>query len=480
MSALDLTRQLAPELAMTALALLFFLRSLFPGREEGLRSLSVAAAAGVTLVAAFSLGARGELFDRCYVLDGLSQFFKLAIALGFAVVVAMGPAPAGVEREKRQDYFMLLALSALGLMLLASSAELVTMYLSLELASLSLYAVAPLRAQSAGAAEAGVKYILYGAMVTALSLYGLALIMGAQHTTYLSELAAKPWGAAQAPLALIGLGLYLCGFLFKLALFPFHFWCPDVYQGVGNETAAFVATLPKLGAAAVLVRLFGAVGTDPQTASTLAILAGLSMTVGNFSALAQKDLKRMLGFSSVSHAGFAVMGLVAGGPEGLAATAFYAVCYLMMNLAAFLVVCRLGADDANPTLESLDGLYKRSPLLAFTLLAAAFSLVGLPPTAGFAGKFFLLSSLWGKGHDWLVVVAVLNTAVAIGYYLNMVRHAYTVEPAEAPDVLTAAGGAPLGAARGLLAGGLAASILALGLNPAPILGLAQAAAAVLR
>jgi len=464
---------LVPEMGMALLALVFFLETLGYEAFRPLRRAMVWLAAGVAVLAVLSLGARGSLFSGTYVVDALSQYFKLAVALGFAVVTAMGPRPAVVEEGKRPDYFMLLAVSSLGLMLLASSAELTTMYLSLELASLSLYAVAPLRAGSRAAAEAGVKYILYGAMVTALALYGLSLVMATQHTTYLAELAAKPWSVAQAPLAVLGLALYLCGFLFKLALFPFHFWCPDVYQGVGNETAAFVSTLPKLGAVAVLVRLVGELGMNAQMGSTLAVLAALSMTAGNLSALVQRDLKRMLGYSSVSHAGFAVMGLVAGGPEGLASAAFYAACYLLMNLAAFFVICRLDFAGENPTLESLNGLYKRSPGSAFVLLVAAFSLVGLPPTAGFTGKFFLLGSLWGKGHDWLVIVAVLNTAVAIYYYLNMVRHAYTAEPAEAPD---APEPARLSTPRAWLGGALAATLLLAGLYPAPLFDLALAAA----
>lgn len=474
---------LAPEIGMAALVVVFFLETLGYDCFKRLGSLTIWLSSAVALLAAASLGAQGAAFSGCYQLDALSQFFKLAVAFGFAVVTAIGPRPAGVGDDKRPDYFMLLAISSLGLMLMASAAELTTMYLALELASLSLYAVAPLRAESRPAAEAAVKYILYGAMVTALSLYGLSLVMASQHTTYLSELATKPWNMTEAPLAILGMSLYLCGFLFKLALFPFHFWCPDVYQGVGNETAAFVSTLPKLGALAVLVRLVGEIGMNAQTGTVLAVLAALSMTAGNLSALAQKDLKRLLGFSSVSHAGFAVMGLVAAGPEGLASAAFYGICYLLMNLAAFFVVCRLGQGDVNPTLESLNGLYKRSPGMAFVLLVAAFSLVGLPPTAGFAGKFFLLGSLWGKGHDWLVIVAVINTAIAIFYYLNMVRHAYTVEPAEhgaqeqaqhlAGSLLASVALTP---ARALLGGGLAVSLLIGGLYPAPLYSLAQAAA----
>ena len=461
---------LAPETGMTVLAFVFFLESLNFEALRKLRGLTVWMAAGITALAAFCLAARGVFFSGCYTLDGLSQIFKLAIAFGFTVVAAMGPRPAAVASDTRPDYFMLLAVSALGLMLLSSATELTTMYLALELASLSLYAVAPLRAQSRLAAEAAVKYILFGAMVTALSLYGLSLIMASQHSTFLSELAAKPWSMAQTPLAVLGLSLFLCGFLFKLALFPFHFWAPDVYQGVGNETAAFVSTLPKLGVVAVLVRLVGTLGMNAQTGAALAILAALSMTLGNLSALAQKDIKRLLGYSAVSHAGYATIGLVAGGPDGLASATFYSVCYLLMNLAAFFVVCGLNPDGSNPTLSSLDGLYKRSPATAFVLMIASFSLVGLPPTAGFTGKFFLLGSLWNSGNHWLVVVAVFNTAIAIYYYLNMVRHAYTLEQTDIENNID-----NHASVRPLLGGALSMALLAIGMYPLPLFSFAQEA-----
>ncbi len=230
-------------------------------------------------------------------------------------------------------------------------------------------------------------------------------------------------------MAVIGLILFLGAFWFKLAVFPFHFWAPDVYQGASNETAAFTASIPKAGALIVLIRFFALLRPGTEAVAFMAVLAAFTITYGNLAALVQTDIKRLLAYSSVAHAGYLSLGLVAGTPEGFASATYYCLIYILMNLACFWVVCRLSEEGENLTVADLDGLYRRNPVLAFVLAAAAFSLVGLPPTAGFMGKLFLFNSAWGRGYDWLVVVAAVNTAIAIYYYLNLVRHAYTREPA---------------------------------------------------
>jgi NADH-quinone oxidoreductase subunit N len=277
-----------------------------------------------------------------------------------------------------------------------------------------------------------------------------------------------------------GLTLFLGGLFYKLALFPFHFWCPDVYQGASNETAAYVATVPKLGAVVVLVRLASLLQPGLEVTTVFAVLGALSMTYGNIAALVQTDVKRLLGYSSVAHAGYVMLGLVAGSAAGLAAASFYSLVYVIMNLACFWVLCRLSPDGRNVELDDLAGLYKKAPGMAFVLAVAAFALVGLPPTAGFMGKLFLLSAAWGKGYDWLVIIAVLNTAVSIYYYLNLVRYAYTreEEPSAAMsgapgEALSASG---LAGSGGLIFGGaLAAALLLLGAVPGPVFQAALAA-----
>ena len=455
-----------PELYLLALIAGLFALSIGPKSWSGLLNfLPLAAAMGI-IVAAFALPAQGLMFYGAYQVDALSQFFKLAIALGLAVTCLNAMKQTAVLEEKRADYFLFLGLSALGLMLLSSAVELVTMFLALEIASYSLYALIPLRGRDASSAEAGIKYILFGAVITALAMYGLSYILAVQHTTYLTGLVAKAWSWAESPAAVIGMALFLGALFYKLALFPLHFWCPDVYQGASNETAAFVATLPKLGAVVVLIRLSALLQPGMEITTLLAVLAAASMTFGNFSALVQTDVKRLLGYSSVSHAGYVMLGIVAGTPQGLSAAAFYALVYVLMNLACFWVICRLASDGRNLVLDDLNGLYKRSPGLALILAVSAFALVGLPPTAGFMGKLFLLNSAWLEGYHWLVIIAVLNSAIAIYYYLNLVRHAYTRE-AEDPSTVPSPG---------LAWGGLlAAAVLWLGIAPNTVFSLARAA-----
>jgi len=455
-----------PELFQLLVVVALFVQSVVRGRDDtGPRWLPVAAIIGVA-VAASKLGAQGVLFEDVYRVDALSQFFKVAISLGFCVTVINAQNQPTLETQKRTDYFMMLGLSAWGLMLLASAAELITLYLALELSSYSLYALIPLRGNDRRASEAAIKYILFGAVVTAVSLYGLSYVMASQHTTYIQGLLGKTWSMAENPMAVVGLTLFLAGFFYKLALFPFHFWCPDVYEGTSNETAAYVATVPKLGAVVVLVRLSSVLSPGMEVTNILAILAALSMTVGNLTALVQKDVKRLLGYSSVSHAGYVMLGLVSGTAAGLSAATFYALVYLLMNLTCFYVISRIAVGGENVTLTDLNGLYKKSPGLALVLAVSAFALVGLPPTAGFAGKLFLLASAWDHGYNWLVIVAVLNTAIAIYYYLNLVRHAYTEElDAAAPVAVISSGQVAMG-------GILAACVLLLGVLPAPIYDLA--------
>jgi proton-translocating NADH-quinone oxidoreductase chain N len=460
-----------PELVQLAIVLALFLKSVAKSsKSDGYfaRVLPLAASAGM-VAAGFSLGTEGILFWESYKIDGLSQFFKFAVTLGFTIAVLNASSQPTLVPQKRADYFLLLALSALGLMCLASAVELVTIYLALELSSYSLYALIPLRGREPRAAEAGIKYILFGAAATALSLFGLAYILAGQHSSYLAVLTGRPWTWAAAPVGVIGLTLFMAGFFYKLALFPFHFWAPDVYDGASNETAAYAATLPKLGAVVILIRLAAMLKPGLQITTVLAVLGAASMTFGNLAALTQQDIKRMLGYSSVAHAGYVMVGLVAASASGLAAAGFYSLIYVLMNLTCFWVICRLATDGRNLQLNDLNGLYRRAPFLAFVLAVAALALVGLPPTAGFMGKLFLLSAAWNRGYDWLVVVAALNTAISIYYYLNLIRHAYTVE-VDGDEVTLSP--PPAGAVWG---GVLAGLLLLLGAVPAPVFKWAEAA-----
>ena len=414
-----------------------------------------------------SMESSGIMFNGAYCVDHLSQFFKLTLSLGFAVAVLNAIRQPTLKREKRCEYFMFMAISVWGLMILSSAVELITIYLALEIASFSLFPLVPLRSDDKMAAEAAVKYIFFGVAATAIGLFGFSFILASQHTGYLIDLAHKSWSWSAAPMAVAGMTLFLCGMLFKLALFPFHFWAPDVYQGAGNETAAYISTMPKVGAVVVLIRLTDLFRPGLEITTILAVLSALSMTYGNLAALVQTDVKRLLGYSTIAHAGYVMVGLVAGTQEGLAGAAFYAFVYVLMNFTCFWVLCRVASDGRNLELNDLNGLSRRAPGLALILTVGAVALVGLPPTAGFMGKFFLLTAAWNRGYNWLVVIAAANVAVSLYYYLNLIRHAYGEdEPRRAPAEMT-------GPVFNLLWGALLAALLILlGIVPGPLFSLA--------
>ena len=441
---------------MVALLVILFVQSISHRLKDKIIWVPFAALLGAFL-AGFSPTATEYMFYESYRIDGLSQFFKTIVFLGLAICAANALRVGSLGTANRADYFFFMYMSAFGLLLLSSTVELFTIYISLELASFSLYILLPFRNKDPRAVEAAIKYVLFGALATAVGLYGISYILAVHHTTYINELLTLEWSFSDQPMALIGLTLFLLAFLYKLALFPFHFWAPDVYQGASNETAAFAATLPKLGAIVIMVRLM-AFNPDIEVRTILAVFAAVSMTLGNIIALIQKDIKRLIGYSTVAHAGFLAMGLAAGGAYGLAAASYYALVYMVMNLTIFWVITRISQDGKNVYLNDLRGLYSRSPILAFVLAVSAFALVGLPPTAGFIGKLFLFNSAWGAGFYWLVIVAVINTALAIFYYLNMVRHAYTLDQ-ETPSRISLS---PAGASIAVI---LALGVLYLGVVP---------------
>ncbi|QJT10158.1 NADH-quinone oxidoreductase subunit N [Oceanidesulfovibrio marinus] len=462
-----------PELFQLGIIVLLFIQALAKGeRPKNVNWVPYFAAGGI-VVSVLSLGFTGTIFYGAYSVDKLSQFFKLAVAVGFAITSLNAVKPPDIEGDKRPDYMLFLAFSAFGLMVLASAVELITIYVALEISSYSVYALIPLRANDRHAAEGGIKYIMFGAVATAVALFGYAYVLAGAHSSYIADLQGLTLTFQAQPWVVVGLSLFLVGFLFKLALFPFHFWCPDVYEGTANETAAFAATLPKLGAAVVLVRFAALIVPGWPIATFLAVLGAVSMTFGNLAALAQRDVKRLLGYSSIAHAGYIMMGLVSGTAEGLAAASFYALVYVLMNLACFWVICRISHTGKNITLDDLDGLAQREPALAVVLAVGAFALVGLPPTAGFMGKLFLLQSLWDNGYNWLVIVAVLNTAIAIYYYLGLVRHAYTHEKDVPRNAVRASVSAQVWGTV------LAIVLLVLGAAPAPVFDLAMQAGVAL-
>ena len=263
-------------------------------------------------------------------------------------------------------------------------------------------------------------------------LFGMALLYSTSGTTYLTDMARVLPGIINQPGVIIGLLFTLGGFFFKLAVFPFHFWAPDTYQGAANQVAAYIATASKVAAIAVILRVVAFAGQgSAYLVHCLVILSVVSMTLGNLAAIVQKDLKRLLAFSTIAHSGYVLIGILVLSPAGYSGAIFYALALLVMKFTAFMVVVELASDGRNLQIEELAGLHKRSPILALALMVSLFSLAGIPPTIGFTGKFLVFVAAIEKGYIALVIIAMINVVISLYYYLLVIKAAYLLEPAEA-------------------------------------------------
>ena len=431
----------APELFLLTGALVLFLLSLGSAGGGKARGTTLLFAIVTVASALVCLHFEGSLFYNAYRIDFFSQFIKLIIAVGFLVVLLVGRQLKGVADDVRAEYYLFLTMSTLGLMMLVSSVELLTLFIALELSSYSLYLLVPMRDDRAGSRmqmEGAIKYILFGVVATGIMLFGMSYLYGLTGTTYLGELVTRLHPIMAQPAAIVGLAMVLGGFFFKLAVFPFHFWVPDVYQGASNETTAFIASVPKIAAVALLIRMTTLIAPGGwPVVNLLVVLAVASMFYGNLVALVQKDIKRMLGFSGIAHAGYVLLGILTLGQNGYATAMYYITGYLVMNLACFLVICAVSPKGENLQIDDLSGLHQRSPLLALTLAVGMFALAGIPPFVGFMGKFMLLANALNEGYLALVILAAINTAISIFYYLSVVRVAYTTSPEGYPAVQVA-------------------------------------------
>ncbi len=414
-----------PELTLLGVGLVFFFLSLGEPSSAKVKNVAITLSALVVLVTLICLKSEGELFYKAYRLDFFSQLFKFLIALATLIVLLFSDQLESVKVKIQAEYYLFLFMAVLGLMMLVSSIELLAIFVSLELSSFAVYIMVPLRNNTSAAGsqvEAGIKYLLFGVMATGFMLFGMSYIFGLTGSTQLLVIAEKLNLTYAQPVAVVAIVLVLAGFFYKLALFPLHFWVPDVYEGAANETTAFIAAVPKLAAVALLIRIVTLINAETEViVNILVICALLSMFYGNLSALVQKDAKRLLGFSGIAHAGFVLVGLLTLETTGYATAMYYIIGYVFMNLACFLVICTVSEKGGNVAIEDFTGLHKRAPLLAITLTVGLFALAGIPPFVGFAGKFLLLLGAFKQGHILLVILAALNTAIAIYYYLSIVR-----------------------------------------------------------
>ncbi len=354
--------------------------------------------------------------------DWLGFLFKMFFIFA-AAITALFFMDVDRLNQRAEAYLMMLA-ATIGMCLMASSADLVMLYLAIETTSIPLYILAGFLTRDERSTESGFKYMLFGALTSAVLLYGFSLIYGFAGTTSLYELAIH---FVKFDLLAIGIiFLVLAGLAFKVSLFPFHFWAPDVYEGAPTPAAGFLSTASKAAGFAVIIRLLTAVFPviSADWSMILAVLAALTMTVGNLIALAQKNVKRLLAYSSIAHAGYAMIGIVAFSQLGIASAVFYLMAYILTNLLAFGIVSIVGRVTGSEDVSAYNGLGRRNAALSLAALVAFLSLAGMPPFGGFVAKFFVFSAAIQSGWIWLAVVGVINSIVGLYYYLNILKYVY--------------------------------------------------------
>jgi len=427
-----------PEIIIAVYAMGALLAAVYTGKDE-VAPLLTWLTGGLFFVIAGWIGYNGEgvnvAFDGAYIDDAFGRFAKVVILLSAAAVLVMSQEYMGRRGLLRFEYPLLVALAVVGMMVMVSAGDLMSLYMGLELQSLSLYVVASLRRDSVKSTEAGLKYFVLGALSSGLLLYGASLTYGFAGTTLFSGIVEAVEGGASIGL-LFGLVFLISGFAFKVSAAPFHMWTPDVYEGSPTPVTAFFATAPKVAAMGLFARVaFDAFGevTD-QWQQIVAFLSVLSMFVGAIAAIGQTNIKRLMAYSSIAHMGFALMGLAAGSALGVQAMLIYMAIYVTMNIGTFAFILGMEKDGVPvTTIASLKMYSKREPLRALAMLVLLFSLAGVPPMVGFFGKFYVLRAAYDAGLAWLAVAGVIASVIGAFYYLRIVYFMYFGEETEALD-----------------------------------------------
>ncbi len=431
---------LLPIIVLTVWALLLLVVDLFiPNDRKGWTALL--AAAGLALTAGFTISLAGTDtyigFGGMVLLDGFATFVNLLLL--FSGLLGISVAYNYLKRMdiERGEYYSLMLFSVVGMMLMAQASDLIVVFIALELLSIPLYILAAIAQPKGNSGEAGIKYFLLGAFSGGFVVYGIALVFGATQATALLDIAAAAAsGAANVPLMLTGSALILVGFAFKVAAVPFHMWTPDVYEGAPTSVTAFMAAGAKIAGFSALMRVF--VIAFPSLAGdlapVLAVLAALTMIVGNVTAVAQTNIKRMLAYSSIAHAGYILMAFVAFGRGGeiaasaVAAGIIYLAVYALTNFGSWGIVIALeNAEGKGLNLEDYAGLGKKNPLMAASMTIFMLSLTGLPPTFGLVGKLYLFQSVIAIDMYWLAIIGVLTSLISAFYYLRVVVIMYMRE-----------------------------------------------------
>ncbi|QFS82189.1 NADH-quinone oxidoreductase subunit N [Roseivivax sp. THAF40] len=420
-----------PEIVISVYAMIALLGAVYTAKD-GLASLLVWTTAGLFAVVALWIATSGvsgtqTAFGGMFINDGFARFSKVMILISAAAVLVMSQDYMERRGILRFEYPILIALSAVGMMMMVSAGDLIALYMGLELQSLALYVVASLRRDSAISTEAGLKYFVLGALSSGLLLYGASLTYGFAGTTLFSGI-IEAAGEGQASLGLLfGLVFMAAGLAFKVSAVPFHMWTPDVYEGSPTPVTAFFATAPKVAAMAMFARLmfeaFGGVVGDWQ--QVVAMLSVLSMFLGAIAAIGQTNIKRLMAYSSIAHMGYALMGLAAGTQFGVQALLIYMAIYVTMNVGTFAFILSMERDGQPVTdIASLNMFSKVEPGRALAMLVLLFSLAGVPPLVGFFGKLYVLRAAYEGGLAWLAIAGVIASVIGAFYYLRIVFFMY--------------------------------------------------------
>ncbi len=474
-----------PELSLVTFAIAVILLDLFIQRKGLLVMVSLA---GIAVSAGFAIamwgGSSQAIFNNMLAVDNFALFFKL-LFLGIAALIILASVDYVSKFAHFQgEYHALVLLSALGMMLMAATAELVSIYIALELTSISLYILVGFL-KDPKSSEASLKYLLLGAIASATLLYGMALVFGFTGKTHLGEIAQTiqampPQTILASPALILGIVLLVAGFGFKIAAVPFHMWVPDVYEGAPTPITAYLSVASKAAGFAIILRVFYSAFGLPNWLSldwglVLAVLAAIGMTLGNVVAIPQTNIKRMLAYSSIAQAGYLMVGLATVGLSpaadilGRSGVLFFLASYALTNLGAFIAIIAISNKLDSDLIADYSGMGKRAPLLALALTLCLISLIGLPPAAGFMAKFYIFSGAIHHGLLWLVIIAVINSVISAYYYLRVVKVMWLGEPVSAEKV-------PSSGALRLALSVCCLGVLLLGVIPGLVMKLAEVAA----
>lgn len=429
-----------PEIVMTISALVLLVADVLLPRKSQVLAWVTLAGIGATFLALLPfIGTRVEVSNGLIAVDSFALFFKVIFLLAAAMTVLMSVRYLDVEGASPGEYYFLILSSTLGMMIMAGGIDLITSFIGLETMAVSFYILAGFIKPNQRSNEAAVKYFLLGAFSLGVLLYGMSLLYGLSGTTNLRVMAAAFVGQEKDPLLVLAVILVAAGMAFKIAAVPFHMWAPDVYEGAPTPITAFLSVGSKAASFAMLIRIFfeGVPSLEADWRLLFEVLAIVTMVVGNVAAVTQTNIKRMLAYSSVAHAGYLLMGVVANTERGVTAMLVYLMIYSFMQMGAFTVIVLLHRKDLiGEDLKDFSGLASRSPFAAFAMLLFMLSLGGIPPTAGFMGKFWLFGAAIEQGYYTMAIVGVLASAVSLYYYLRIVVFMYLKKETTGSDPVT--------------------------------------------